>query len=196
MTALYFNGIVLISSVLNLGTISFNPGRRTWPYIFLPAEPMPATPTAWYHKVLKDRPGDLSPFLEEARKLCANRLCGCFDEKVQNLGETEKSRGRKKRFPALRGLSEDYLVKANLRVNLPQFMKELQRRPRPDHGGASDGAFFRFGVTTCSANNAEYDPQDTSITGPFTAAFNNYVRDELKFRTRQGLSHRLGRSRE
>ena len=28
---------------------------------------------------------------------------------------------------------------------------------------------------------AEYDPQDVAITGPFTAAFNNYVRDELKF---------------
>src|SRR5260370_5020814 len=28
---------------------------------------------------------------------------------------------------------------------------------------------------------AEYDPQDASITGPFTAVFNNYVREELKF---------------
>ncbi len=34
---LYFNGIVLISSVLNLGTISFNPGEDM-PYVFLSAQ--------------------------------------------------------------------------------------------------------------------------------------------------------------
>src|SRR5437773_817850 len=46
---LYFNGIVLISSVLNLGTISFNPGEDM-PYIFyLPSY----AATACYHKVLK-----------------------------------------------------------------------------------------------------------------------------------------------
>src|SRR6266851_9087051 len=43
---LYFNGIVLISSVLNLGTISFNAGEDM-PYIFyLPSY----AATAWYHK--------------------------------------------------------------------------------------------------------------------------------------------------
>jgi len=47
-----FNGIVLISSVLDLGTISFHPGSDM-PYIFyLPSY----AATAWYHKVLKDRP--------------------------------------------------------------------------------------------------------------------------------------------
>src|SRR5580704_6609466 len=58
-----FNGIVLISSVLDLGTISFNPGEDM-PYVFyLPSY----AATAWYHKVLKDRPDSLPAFLEEAR---------------------------------------------------------------------------------------------------------------------------------
>src|SRR5260370_338562 len=60
---LYFNGILLISSVLNLGTISFNSGEDM-PYIFyLPSY----AATAWYHNVLKERPADLNPFLDEAR---------------------------------------------------------------------------------------------------------------------------------
>jgi len=47
-----FNGIVLISNVLDLGTISFHPGSDM-PYIFyLPSY----AATAWYHRVLKDRP--------------------------------------------------------------------------------------------------------------------------------------------
>src|SRR5277367_598236 len=53
-----FNGIVLISSVLDLGTISFNPGEDM-PYVFyLPSY----AATAWYHKVLANRPDNLPAF--------------------------------------------------------------------------------------------------------------------------------------
>src|SRR5215813_10544382 len=60
---LYFNGIVLISSVLNLGTISFNPSEDMPYVLYLPSY----AATAWYHKVLKDRPDNLNGFLQEAR---------------------------------------------------------------------------------------------------------------------------------
>jgi carboxypeptidase C (cathepsin A) len=48
----HLNGIVLISSVLDLATLTFAPGDDR-PYIFyLPSY----AAVAWYHKVLKDRP--------------------------------------------------------------------------------------------------------------------------------------------
>src|SRR6267378_2109308 len=170
---LYFNGIVLISSVLNLGTISFNTGEDM-PYIFyLPSY----AATAWYHKVLKDRPDNLKSFLEEARKYAQSDYAGAL-MKGSNLGEAEKA-AVAKRLSRFTGLGEDYLLKANLRVNLPQFMKELQRS-RGLTTGRLDARFSGWSYDLLG-EFAEYDPQDTSITGPFTAAFNNYVRDELKF---------------
>ena len=45
--------------MLDLGTLSFNPGDDM-PYIFyLPSY----AATAWYHKLLEDRPADLNAFL-------------------------------------------------------------------------------------------------------------------------------------
>jgi len=170
---LYFNGIVLISSVLNLGTISFNPGEDM-PYIFyLPSY----AATAWYHKVLKDRPDNLNSFLEETRKYAQTDYADALI-KGSKLGEAEKAAVARK-LSRFTGLGEDYLVKANLRVNLPQFMKELQRS-RGLTTGRLDARFSGWSYDLLG-EFAEYDPQDTSITGPFTAAFNNYVRDELKF---------------
>src|SRR5437763_3128921 len=60
----HLNGIVLISSVLDLSSLTFAPGDDR-PFIFyLPSY----AATAWYHKLLKDRPADLPGFVEEARK--------------------------------------------------------------------------------------------------------------------------------
>jgi carboxypeptidase C (cathepsin A) len=67
---LYFNGIVLISSVLDLGTISFNPGEDM-PYVFyLPSY----AATAWYHKVLKDRPDNLPRISRRGPPFCTNGI--------------------------------------------------------------------------------------------------------------------------
>jgi carboxypeptidase C (cathepsin A) len=170
---LYFNGIVLISSVLDLGTISFNPGEDK-PYIFyLPSY----AATAWYHKVLKDRPDNLGPFLEEARQFAQTEYTSAL-MKGSRLGDAEKSAVAKK-LARYTGLSEGYLSKANLRVNLPQFMKELQRG-RGLTTGRLDARFSGWSYDLLG-EYAEYDPQDVAITGAFTAVFNNYVRDELKF---------------
>jgi len=46
-----FNGIVLVSSVLDLGTISFLAGDDLSYILYLPSY----AATAWYHKVLTDR---------------------------------------------------------------------------------------------------------------------------------------------
>src|SRR5262249_47701690 len=62
--SVHLNGIVLISSVLDLSTLTFSPGDDR-PYLFyLPSY----AAVAWDHKVLKNRPPHPAPFLEAARR--------------------------------------------------------------------------------------------------------------------------------
>lgn len=166
------NGIVMVSMVLDLGTISFNPGQDL-PYIlYLPSY----AATAWYHKVLKDRPDDLNGLLAEARHLAKGEYAAAL-MKGSNLSEGEKAEVAKK-LTRFTGLSEDYLVKANLRVNLPQFMQELQRG-RGLATGRLDARFSGL-IYDLLSEFAEYDPQETAISGAFVGAFNSYIREELK----------------
>jgi hypothetical protein len=113
--------------VLNLGTISFNPGEDM-PYVFyLPSY----AATAWYHKVLKDWSDNLSPLLEEVRQFAQTEYAGAL-MKGSKLGEAEKSAVAKK-LSRYTGLSEDYLVKANLRVQFATIHEGIAARPRIDH---------------------------------------------------------------
>jgi carboxypeptidase C (cathepsin A) len=170
---MYFNGIDLISSVLDLGTISFLPGDDM-PYIFyLPSY----AATASYHKMLKDPPADLNVFLVEARQFAATEYAGAL-MKGTNLSAAEKADIAKK-LSRFTGLSEDYLIKADLRVKLPQFMAELQRA----RGLATGRLDARFSgpEPDLLAEYAFNDPQSAAVEGAFVAAFNSYVREDLKF---------------
>jgi carboxypeptidase C (cathepsin A) len=170
---MYFNGIDLISSVLDLSSLSFNTGDDM-PYIFyLPSY----AATASYHKMLKEPPADLNAFVAEARQFASTEYAGAL-MKGANLSATEKSDMARK-LSRFTGLSEDYLIKADLRVNLFQFMAELQR----SRGLATGRLDARFSGAQPDLL-AEYsfnDPQSTAVEGAFVAAFNNYVREDLKF---------------
>jgi len=170
---LYLNGIVMVSSVFDLGTISFYPGVDLSYILYLPSY----AATAWYHKVLKDRPDNLDAFLAEARTFAKGEYADAL-LKGDTLSAADKSAVAKK-LERFTGLSEDYLVKSNLRVKLPQFMQELQRS-RGLTTGRLDARFSGPSYSLIS-DSAEYDPQETAITGAFVAAWNMYVREELKF---------------
>jgi len=170
---IYLNGIVLISSVLDLGTISFYPGTDNAYIYYFPSY----AATAWFHKMLKDRPDNVNSLIEDARKFAQTDLASAL-MKGDKLSDAEKSEIAKK-MARYTGLGEDYLVKANLRVNLFQFMKELQR----SRGLTTGRLDARFSGPTYDllGEFAEYDPQETAISGAFVAAFNSYVREDLKF---------------
>jgi carboxypeptidase C (cathepsin A) len=170
---MYFNGIVLISSVLDLGTISFNPGDDQAYVFYLPSY----AATAWYHKVLANRPDNVNALIDEVRQFAQTDYAAAL-MKGSRLSASEKSDLAKK-ISRYTGLSEDYLIKADLRVNLPQFMEELQRS-RGLTTGRLDARFSGF-TYDLLGEFANSDPQSDAITGAFTAAFNAYVRDELKF---------------
>jgi carboxypeptidase C (cathepsin A) len=170
---LYLNGIVMVSAVLDLGNISFYPGQDLAYILYLPSY----AATAWFHKTLKDRPENLNGFLDEARKFARGEYADAL-MKGDELSKAEKAEIVKK-LVRFTGLSEDYLDKANLRVRLFQFMQELQR----NRGLTTGRLDARFAGPTYNliGEAADYDPQDTAISGAFVGAFNTYIREELKF---------------
>ena len=167
------NGIVMLSSVLNLGKLSFRPGEDL-PYI-LHFPSMAAA--AWYHKAVKDRPADLKTLMDEARRFALNEYATAL-LKGADLDTAEKADIAKK-MARLTGLSEDYILRANLRIMPYQFEKELLRGKGLIIGGYD--ARFTGASNSLLSEFAEYDPSFTGLGGAFTTAFNKYVRDDLKY---------------
>ncbi|MGH9744222.1 MAG: hypothetical protein ACRD51_17920, partial [Candidatus Acidiferrum sp.] len=84
-----------------------------------------------------------------------------------------------KRLSDFTGLSEDYLVKADLRVSLPQFMAELQRS-RGLTTGRIDARFSGYTFDLLE-EYAQGDPEGPAVGGAYTALVNQYTHDDLKF---------------
>jgi carboxypeptidase C (cathepsin A) len=172
---MYFNGVVLMSPVLDTGYISFPPGQDLAYILYLPSY----AATAYYHRMLNPQPADLAAFLQQAREFAATKYA---DALVQGsrLPEAQKT-AIAQQISHFTGLSVDYVLKDDLRVSLPQFMMELQRK-RGLITGRLDARFSGPSYDPL-AENAAYDPQSTAVTGAFTAAWQHYLLDELKFKT-------------
>jgi carboxypeptidase C (cathepsin A) len=171
---LYLNGIVLVSSVLDFGTLEFNAGNDL-PYIFyLPTE----TATAWYHKKLPpDLQSDQKKALAESEKFALGTYSQALMEGSNLSGNARAA--IVKEVARLTGLSEDFVDRANLRIRDDQFFKELLRKERLTIGRYDSR---RTGEDFNSVGSSpEYDPSFSSVLGPFTATFNDYVRRDLKF---------------
>ncbi|MGC1107170.1 MAG: hypothetical protein WA876_11585 [Candidatus Acidiferrales bacterium] len=166
------NGIVLMSSVLDLGTISFYPGEDLAYILYVPSY----AATACYHKVMSC-PSDLDGFLEQARQFAETDYADAL-LKGSKLSDAERESVAKK-LSQFTGLSADYIAKANLRVTLPQFMEELQRA-KGLTTGRLDSRFSGYSADPL-AEYASGDPQSAALSSAYTAAFNQYIRQDLKF---------------
>jgi carboxypeptidase C (cathepsin A) len=170
---MYFNGIVMISTVLDFATLSFNPGQDLPYVLYLPSY----AASAWYQKTLTDRPADLNAFLAEARQFASTDYAMAL-AKGSALPAAERAEIVKK-LAHFTGLSEDYISNANLRVSLFQFMSELERAK-----GLTIGRYdarFSGPIFDRLEEYAAYDPQSTAVSGAFASAFNQYLREDLQY---------------
>ena len=171
---LYLNGIMLISSVLDFQTIRFMNGNDL-PYIlYLPS----FTATAWYHNLLDaELQVDLHQTLKEVEAFAVGEYTLAL-MKGTDLPEDERQEITRK-LVRYTGLPIDYIERADLRVSIMRFCKELLRAQ-----GKTVGRFdSRFtGLDRDSVGERfEYDPSYTNILGPYTATLNDYLRSQLKF---------------
>lgn len=169
-----FNGVILISAILNFGTARFDDGNDLPHVLFLPT----FTATAWYHKKLApEYRGDLKKALADVEKFVEEDYAKAL-LKGDKLTEAERTAVADK-LAGFTGLSADYLRRANLRPEIMRFTKELLRGDRKTVGR------FDSRMTGIDADAVgerhEYDPSYATVQGAYTSALNEYVRTGLKY---------------
>ncbi len=172
---IYLNGIVLISTVLNFQTHNFASGNDLPYLLYLPSY----TAAAYHHgrlpKDLQQRP--LKEVLAEVEN---------FVDTTYNVGlmrgdalpDNERAE-LVRQLSRYTGLDETYVERANARLHLFRFVKELLRDQKRTIG--------RFdsrikGIDSDAAGEMfEYDPAADAIFGAFAATWNHYVLTELEW---------------
>ena len=168
---MYLNGIMLISAVLEFGTLDFTPGNDLPYTLYLPTY---AT-IAHYHGLIPDR--TLAELLADAERFAAGRYPNALAQ--GNRIRADYRAEVVARLAALTGLSEDYIDRVNLRIEHGRFFAELLRSRR-QVVGRLDGRFTGWDVDAAGERQGN-DPSMNAIVGPYSAALNHYVRVELEY---------------
>jgi len=165
------NGIVLVSTILNIGLFS---GDDQTLINFLPTY----AADAWYHGKIQPKP-DLMSFVAEAKAFAGGAYAAAL-QKGDAISDEEKL-SVARQMGRLTGLSPDYILKSNLRVQPNRFQRELLRDRREVIGRIDS----RFVGTEADAagESPSYDPQASAITGAFVGAFNDYLYRDLGYKT-------------
>ncbi|SNT09126.1 Carboxypeptidase C (cathepsin A) [Sphingomonas laterariae] len=170
---LTLNGVILLSSIMNYGI-----RQSGFDNIHVGYLPTYAA-TAWYHNRVTDKPADLATFVEQAR-VFANGAYAAALAKGQDIPAEEEDAVARE-LSRFTGLPVDYLKRANLRVDLGRFRKELLRDQRLTVGrfdsrytGMDDDA---------AGETPEYDASSTGITGAYISTFQDYLTRELGYET-------------
>lgn len=171
------NGVVLVSTVMNFGSIRFAENNEMPIVLIFPSY----TATAWYHKKLppEQQRRPLRDVLRDSEKFAATEFLPAL-VRIDKLTAQEKQDLLSK-FSTYTGLNTDFIDRANFRVELGEFLKELLRDQRRTVGRL-DSRFTGID-RDASGTNTEFDPSMTAIRPPYTAAFNDYVRRELNYRS-------------
>lgn len=165
------NGVVLVSSVLDLRSLSFLDGDDASYIMHLPTY----AATAWYHNKIPNKPA-LETFLKDVRAFTINEYAPAL-MKGDQISDSEKATVLNK-LSYYCGLSAAYLSKGNLRINEPQFTQELLREEHQTVGRLDSR--YKGTNQNLLTEGASFDPQSSAISPPFTAMFMNYFYNELK----------------
>jgi len=171
-----FNGILLVSSILNFQTARFTPGNDLPYVLYLPSY----TATAWYHKRLApELLADLGKTLEEAERFAAFDYANALARGSALLGaERDAIAERVARFT---GLDKRYVDETNLRVEIQRFCKELLRAERRTVGRLDSR--FKGIDENAAGEQPDFDPSLAAIRPPYTAMFNDYARRTLGYKS-------------
>jgi carboxypeptidase C (cathepsin A) len=172
-----FNGIILISTILNFETARFTKGNDLPYVLFLPTY----TATAWYHKKL---PADLQAkplraVLDEAERWA-------LGDYTLALAKGDRLSGSERQavvdaLARYTGLDKTFVDQTDLRIEIQRFDKELLRDQKRTVGRLDSR--FQGSDALAAGDRPEFDPSLAAIRPPYTAMFNDYVRGELGYKS-------------
>ncbi|WP_139983871.1 S10 family peptidase [Nocardioides litoris] len=169
---MYVNGLVLVSSVLDLSSIDFDHQRNDRAHaLYLPTY----AAIAQHHGLLGRK--TLRRAMADAEEYAARDY-----RWVLSQGDrlTAKERATAVRtLASLTGLSEEYVDRADLRIEHWRFFGELLRDRRLTVGRI-DGRFTGPAASGI-AEHMDADPSMDAISGPYSTALNHYLRHELGY---------------
>ncbi|SEF72338.1 Carboxypeptidase C (cathepsin A) [Bryocella elongata] len=167
-----FNGVVLLSSILNYYMRS--PGYDIAEITYLPSY----AAIAWYHNKVPHT-GTMQDFVQKARVFARGEYLNAL-EQGDMLPKAEFDAMAAK-VAAFTGLSVDYVKKSHLRIEASHFRAELLR-DQEEQMGRYDARFLGPDADGVE-ETASFDPSDTGISGPFVDAFHTYLMTQLNYTT-------------
>jgi carboxypeptidase C (cathepsin A) len=181
---LALNGVVLLSSIMNYARRS--PGLDRDYLNYLPSY----AATAWYHHKMANPPATVDQAAAQARAFAQGPYAAAL-EKGQTISPQERN-AVAQQMSALTGLSPEFIERANLRVDLSRFRKELLRNER-ETVGRYDSRYT--GIDPDAAGESpDYDASDTAISGAFVGTLNTYLNRDLNYQT--NMAYRASASEE
>lgn len=169
-----FNGVVLLSSILNYNIR--NPGYDSESIGYLPSY----AAIGYFHKKVKAS-GSMAEWVEQARQFAR----GPYAQALAQGDKLPKAEFEAvaARVSALTGLNVEYVKEARLRIAAARFRKELLRGDERTLG-RYDARFMGWDPDE-AGETPEYDPSDTGISGAYAGAFHDYIQRELKYMSQE-----------
>jgi carboxypeptidase C (cathepsin A) len=172
-----FNGVILLSQILNF---DLSPDRPTGnPGIDVPYQTVLPTyaATAWYHQKLPGEHKNLEALLAEVEQFAMGDYARALAA-GSDLSAPDRAAIAEK-LHQYTGLSVDYILKADLRIDGGEFRQNLQGSDGMTTGRL-DTRFSGPDIDPLS-QRADYDPQSAALSSAYVSAFNEYVRKDLHY---------------
>jgi len=168
---LYLNGVILVS----MTGLDVDAGQDVSYATSLPH----LAATAWYHRQLADdlQPMPIRAFLDEVEAFAMGDYLEALvkGDRLEDAERTDMAR----RVARYTGLTSEYVMSTNLRINSRRFWKELLRDQRLTVGRL-DSRYLGVDMDA-AGERPEYDPAMSDWNGAFSDAVNRYIREELRY---------------
>ncbi len=169
-----FNGVTLLSSILNYGRRA--PGLDYEAIGYLPSY----AAIAYYHKKVKTNLS-MAEWVQQARLFAR----GPYTEALAQGDKLPAAEfdATAAKIAAITGLSVEYVRESKLKIPATRFRKELLRGDERILGRYD--ARFEGWDPESAGENPGYDPSDTGISGAYVGAFHEYIQKELKYMSQE-----------